>query len=142
MLVDLEKIRRFFAADRFAASNGIVIDQVSEDEVVCSFRITPDHLNAGGNVQGGAIFTLADLAFAVHCNLRLALGEEVGLTVGQSCAISFFKPPRGNRLLARSHCLSHGRHVSVYRISVLDEEGRLIAEMQGNGFTTPRPVQA
>ncbi|MDR2029585.1 MAG: PaaI family thioesterase [Treponema sp.] len=137
MEIDLDQIRRFFAADRFAALAGIVIDSAGEDQVECSMEITGSHRNAGGAVQGGAIFTLADLAFAVHANLDLASGGAGGITVGQSCSISFLKGTRGKRLIAQSVCLSRGKNISVYRITVKDDLGVLIAEMHGNGFTTP-----
>jgi acyl-CoA thioesterase len=135
MEIDLDRIRKYFAADRFAANAGIVIDSVREDRVECSMAITASHMNAGGAVQGGAIFTLADMAFAVHSNLRLACGEDVGLTVGQSCGISYLKRPKGTRLIAESSRLSKGRHMSVYRVVVRDDLGGPVAEMHGNGFT-------
>jgi acyl-CoA thioesterase len=138
MEIDTEYIRKFFAADRWAASAGIVIDTVQEDSVQCSLEIKDIHRNAGGAVQGGAIFTLADLAFAVHSNLEMLCGADVGITVGQNCGISFLKSSRGNQLIATSVCLSKGRSMSVYRISVRDDLGTPIAEMIGNGFTTAR----
>ncbi|MDR2364770.1 MAG: PaaI family thioesterase, partial [Zoogloeaceae bacterium] len=102
MNIDLDKIRAFFAADRFACRQaGVVIDSVTEDEVQCGMAITEQHLNAGGAVQGGAIFTLADLAFAVHSNLPLFSGAQTGITVGQSCSISYLARPKGKRLIAR-----------------------------------------
>jgi acyl-CoA thioesterase len=138
--IDPEKIRAFFSADRYAAAAGIFIESVTEDSVVCSMKITDTHRNAAGAVQGGAIFTLADLAFAVHSNLALACGADTGVTVGQSCSISYLKSSRGSRLIARSLCLSKGRNMSVYRISVEDDLGVPIAEMHGNGFTTQSPL--
>ena len=135
MHIDLENIRKHYKNDRFATENGIVIDSVTEDCVVCSMALTEGHKNAVGGVQGGAIFTLADLAFAVHCNLAKVCGEDVGVTVGQSCNISFLKGTRGSRLTASSACISKGRSVSVYRICVTDDLGVQIAEMLANGFT-------
>lgn len=132
----MEKFRSFFAADRWAAAAGVVINSVEEDLVECSMEISGVHRNAGGAVQGGAIFTLADLAFAVHSNLDLVRGAGVGMTVGQSCSISYLKSSRGKRLIARSVCLSKGKSMSVYRISISDDLGVSIAEMIGNGFTT------
>ncbi|MDR2110687.1 MAG: PaaI family thioesterase [Spirochaetaceae bacterium] len=136
MEIDIEKIRDFFSADRYARAAGIVIDSVREDSVICGMEIRDIHRNAGGAVQGGAIFTLADFAFAVHSNLDMLRGAPVGVTVGQSCGISFLKSSRGKRLVAESVCLSKGRTMSVYRISVRDDLGVFIAEMYGNGFTT------
>jgi acyl-CoA thioesterase len=136
--IDLDKFRTFFSADRWAAAAGAVIDSVREDLVECSMEITDTHRNAGGGVQGGAIFTLADLAFAVHSNLDMVCGADVGITVGQSCSISYLKSTRGKRLTARSVCLSRGKNMAVYRISVSDDLGVPIAEMIGNGFTTAK----
>jgi acyl-CoA thioesterase len=138
MEIDLEKFRAFFAADRYAAAAGIVIDSVSYDSVVCSMEITDTHRNAGGAVQGGAIFTLADLAFAVHSNLDMVCGADIGITVGQSCSISYLKSTKGGKLIARSRCISKGRNISVFRITVEDDLGVPIAEMHGNGFTTAK----
>jgi len=136
----LERVRSFFAADRFAAAAGIVIEEAGADRVVCRMEITETHRNAGGAVQGGALFTLADLAFAAHSNLELASGRDPGaaITVGQSCAISFLNRAKGTRLIAESACLSRGRHVSVYRVSIRDDLGVPVAEMIGNAFTPTR----
>jgi acyl-CoA thioesterase len=142
MDIDLKKIRAYFAADRYAAMAGIVIEAVSEERVVCGMEITAMHMNASNLVQGGAIFTLADVAFGIHSNLRRACGEDVGLTVGQSCDISYLKRPQGKRLVARSTCLSRGKNISVYRIAVTDDRGALVAEMRGNGFTTGKGAVA
>jgi len=143
MNIDLEHIRNHFKKDRFATGTGIEIDSVTEDSVVCSLILNDTHKNSIDNVQGGAIFTLADLTFAVHCNLAWVCagssaaegGEDVGVTVGQSCNISFLKSTRGSKLFAESACLSKGRSVSVYRICVKDDLGVSIAEMTANSFT-------
>jgi acyl-CoA thioesterase len=142
MEINIEAIRAFFSRDRYAAATGISIDAVREDRVECSMEIRDMHRNAGGTVQGGAIFTLADLAFAVHSNLDLALGAGVGITVGQSCSISYFKSTRGKRLIAESACLSKGRTISVYRICIRDDLGIAIAEMLCNAYSTAKKEQS
>ena len=138
MNIDLEHIRDHFKKDRFATGIGITIDSVTEELVVCSLELKEGHRNSVGGVQGGAIFTLADLAFAVHCNLAMVCGEDVGVTVGQSCSISYLKSTKGKRLFARSACVSKGRSMSVYRICVEDDLGVPIAEMLANAFTLKR----
>jgi acyl-CoA thioesterase len=133
---DLRQFQDFFTGDRFAVNAGIVIESVAENSVRCSMRVTKEHLNAGGVVQGGAIFTLADFAFAVHSNRDYVRGAEGGITVAQSCAISFLKPARGERLEAATACLSKGKTMSVYRVTVTDDQGAPVAEFTGNAFTT------
>jgi len=135
MNIDLEHIRNHFKKDRFAAGIGIEIDSVTEESVVCSLKLNENHQNSVLSVQGGAIFTLADLTFAVHSNLAWVSGEKIGVTVGQSCSISFLKSTKGTKLSASSECLSKGRTVSVYKISVKDDLGVSIAEMIANAFT-------
>ncbi|MDR0250998.1 MAG: PaaI family thioesterase [Burkholderiales bacterium] len=142
MNIDLEHIRNHFKKDRFATENGVMIDSVREDCVVCSMELNADHKNSVGGVQGGAIFTLADLAFAVHCNLAWLCGEDVGVTLGQSCSISFLKSSKGKRLTAKSTCLSKGRSMSIYRICVVDDLEVPIAEMLANGFTLNKGTRA
>jgi acyl-CoA thioesterase len=136
MNIDLEQLRNYFKNDRFAERSGIVIDSVTEDCVVCGMELGAEHRNAAGGVQGGAIFTLADFAFAVHCNMAMVCGENIKLTVGQSCSISFLKATKGRRLTAISTCISKGRSISVYRIRIEDDLGVKIAEMLANGFLT------
>ncbi|MCL2196455.1 MAG: PaaI family thioesterase [Treponema sp.] len=140
MNIDLEHIRSYFKKDRFATGIGVEIDSVTEKCVTCSLVLNDSHKNSIDNVQGGAIFTLADLTFAVHCNLPWVCGEDVGVTVGQSCSISFLKSTRGAKLTAESICLSRGRSISVYKISVKDDLGMPIAEMLANSFTIQKSV--
>jgi acyl-CoA thioesterase len=136
MNIDLEHIRNHFKKDRFATGIGVVIDSVTEDCVVCSMELNEKHRNSVDGVHGGAIFTLADLTFGVHCNLNWVSNGDVGVTLGQSCSISFLKGSKGKRLIARSTCISKGRSMSVYRVCVEDDLGMPIAEMLANGFTT------
>ena len=134
----LEHLRRVFENDRFATQNGMVIDSVAEESVVCGMEITDAHRNAAGGVQGGAIFTLADFAFAVHSNLEYACGTGESVTLAQSCSISFVKATKGRRLFAVSARISKGRSISVYSIRVKDDLGVTVAEMLANGYTIPK----
>lgn len=50
--------------DRFAVLSGVQLVEVREGYVKAQMTVTQNHLNAGGVCQGGALFTLGDLAFA------------------------------------------------------------------------------
>lgn len=110
---------------------GIQIEEVSEDGAVCSMAVTPQHLNAGGVAQGGAIFTLCDFAFAVAAN------AHGGLTVSQTASISFLKPGSGSQLRAVAEEVSVGRSTCVYSVKVYRQDGALVACATITGF---RPV--
>ena len=48
--------------DRFAANAGAKLVEVREGYARAEMTVTSEHLNAGRVCQGGALFTLADLA--------------------------------------------------------------------------------
>ena len=133
--MNINEIKDFFKKDRFADMTGIKIDSITSDEVICSLHIETHHLNAGEKVQGGAIFTLADFTFAVACNYDDLSQNRKTVTVGHSCNITFFKPATGTKLIAKSKCVQKGRKLSVYRVTVTDDNGTNVAEMTGNAYT-------
>ena len=66
---DIEKVKDFFIKDRFAmVTTGIEIVAVDEGYAKCCLKIDDRHVNATGQVMGGAIYTLADFVFAVATN--------------------------------------------------------------------------
>ena len=62
--------------DRFAANAGCQITEVDEQHAVAVMTVTEGHLNGGNVCQGGALFTLADLAIAalMNCKGQLTFG--------------------------------------------------------------------
>lgn len=64
----LDEVRKLFKKDRFATESGAVINEIGERYAKCSLKLSDSHRNALGAVMGGAIFTLADFAFAVAAN--------------------------------------------------------------------------
>ena len=133
--MDIDKIRDFFNNDKFLVMTGVTIDEVGDDSAICSFEIKDMHLNAANVVQGGATYTLADSAFAVACNVGHFIREEKKVSVSQSANITYFKPPKGKRLLAEAKKISAGKRVSVYSIEVRDDLGTEVALMIGNAYT-------
>ena len=65
----LEEARKIFSKDLYATElSGIEIDDIGKDYAKCSMKLTEKHKNAYGGIMGGAIYTLADFAFAVASN--------------------------------------------------------------------------
>ena len=126
-MTKLEEARAFFAGDRFATENGAVIDEIGEHYAICSMKITPHHLNAAGRVMGGAVFLLADFAFAVASNF----GHPADVTT--TSQITFLRPSQGKLLYAKSQELRRGRTAVYYETSVTDDTGALIARVTASG---------
>ncbi len=99
----IEEVREFFAKDRFATQSGATIQEIGDNYAKCTMDITPDHLNAAGIVMGGAIFTLADFAFAVASNWNK------GLHVSWSSQITFLNVAKGSTLISEATAVTEGR---------------------------------
>ena len=78
----MSELAKVFERDRFATGIGVELLEVGEGRAVARLAVGPEHLNAAGVVQGGAVFTLADFAFAVASNSRgnVALAIEAHVT--------------------------------------------------------------
>lgn len=124
----IEEAREHFKNDRFATNAGMVIDEMGEDYSVCSVTLNDDHKNAYGGVMGGAIFTLADLAFAVCAN------QIHSLSVAQQVSINYLSAPKGEKLIARAKCIKNGKTTSVLEVDVTDDTGRDVALFVGTAF--------
>jgi acyl-CoA thioesterase len=131
----LEQLREFFKDDRFATEAGCKIDSMDDDSVTCSLEIQPFHRNAAGGVMGGAIFTLADLAFAVHSNRDYAINMTENLTLTLSSSINYLKPVISTTIYAKSSIINKGRNIGVFDIKVYDDKGRDIALITTTGYT-------
>ena len=120
----LEEIQRVFRNDRFATEAcGCRVVEASRGHAVCEFDITPGHRNEKGGVMGGAIFTVADLAFAVASNV----GEPV--TVSVSSSIEFMSAAKGEKLIATADVDKNGRTLGFYNCLVTDELGTPVARV-------------
>ena len=131
----LDAARAYFNDDRFATENGITLDELDAEHAVTSMTLAPRHKNAFGGIMGGAIFTLADFAFAALTN------DRERTTVAQQVSISYLSAPKGGRLVATARFRKDGRSSCVVNVDVTDDTGRDIAQFVGTGFklqTSPK----
>ena len=115
--------------DRFAANAGCQITEVDEHHAVAEMTVTAEHLNGGHVCQGGALFTLADLAIAALMNY----GGQ--LTFGINNSITFVASAReGDRLRAEAvHVANHYKIPSV-EVRVTNQADVLICHVTGMGY--------
>ena len=125
--MDDEKIK-IVRNDKFAKFIGIELVEVENGYAQAQMKITPNHLNGLGIVQGGSIFTLADFAFAAAAN------SEGIITLGINASISYFKPPMGKVLTAKAKKISASRKICNYNIEIFDENETIIASMTAMGY--------
>ncbi|MGL4593278.1 MAG: PaaI family thioesterase [Thermoguttaceae bacterium] len=124
-----ESLLTKFGKDHFAMSVvGVEIVDASLNYAKTKLVVQPHHFNAVGIVQGGAVFTLADFAFAIAANA----GQE-SVTVAIECHISYFKPTSEGTLFAEATLLSESRSLKSFDIAVRNEKGELVAKFIGRG---------
>lgn len=123
----------FFSADAFAKDTGIEMLEVSSGRAKVKMKISDKHKNSHGTVHGGAIFTLADCAFALASNSHGIPAAAINAT------ISYMKSSTSGTLYAEACEFSKNPKLATYNVSVTNESGEKIALFQGMVYRkTPR----
>lgn len=118
-----------FEGDNFAAMLGI--SQVEATCDGCGVVVMPfeeKHQNRMSAAHGGAIFTLADMAFAAAC-------KNLGIhAVTSQSSISYLAPGLVSPLRAEARPVRIGRHLAIFDVVVSDGSGRAIAKALMTGY--------
>ena len=130
----MDDLRHFFGRDQFAKLAGIELLSFSPGRAVAQMRIHPHHLNAIGIVQGGAIFTLADLAFAAASNAHRKAAVAINVS------ITYVKATSSGTLRAEARELSLSPKLATYTVDVTDESKALVAVFQGLVYRKSQPI--
>ena len=127
---ELPAVKAFFAErDGYAKHSDMELLSVTTGGAVARMTVRDIHLNGVGTTHGGAIFTLADFAFSAACNSR---GQ---ISVLVNAAISFLKGTGvGDVLTATVREVSPGPKLAQYVIEVVDQDGDVIASLQGMAY--------
>jgi acyl-CoA thioesterase len=88
----------------------------------------PHHWNGMQTVHGGAIFTLADFAFAAAAN---SYGT---VAVAIDANITFMKAAVSGTLWAEAREVSKNFKLGSYAVAVKDDQGELVAQFQGLAY--------
>ena len=128
------KIMQYFKRDQFARYVGIDLLEVSEGKAVARMKIEKHHLNGVGIVHGAAIFSLADLAFAVASNSHGTVAVAINVN------ITFLKAVSRGTLIASAEEVSRNPKLGNYRIQVRNEEDELIAVFDGLVYRKKEPL--
>ena len=130
----MDRLREFFKRDRLAALLGIELVEAAPGMAVVRMTLREDHHNALGIAHGGAIFSLADFAFAVASN---AHGRAA---VAINVSISYMKAVSTGTLTARAEEVTATNRLGTYLIRVTDEEDNLVALFQGLVYRKGDPL--
>ncbi len=124
----MESVRSFFKNDKFAEHVGIELLEVYEGRAKAKMEIKEHHLNGINIAHGGAIFSLADLAFAVASNSHRTIAVSINVS------ISYLKASASGTLIAEAKEVSLNPKLATYEVRVTDENNDLIAIFLGTVY--------
>jgi len=114
--------------DYFAEELGIKLVESKDGYAKVSMKVERKHTNALGFTHGGAIFSLADYAFAHACNF----GDNVAVAVQVS--INYLRPSiEGDMLIAEATRVSDGKTMGLYNVTVKNKD-KTVAFFSGLAF--------
>lgn len=118
--------------DRFAANSGCHLEEIREGYARATLVVTPEHLNAAGVCQGGAYFTLADIALAAVMNGRNQL------TVGVQNNIVYVRSAKvGDTLTAQATEVVNHHKLPYVEVRISNQHGELCCIVTGIGYRKP-----
>jgi acyl-CoA thioesterase len=121
-----DPVFRKISQDPFAQWLGIELQELRPGYGRVSMTLTPQMMNFHGIPHGGAIFSLADAAFAAASNSHGQTAVALSMTIHY---LATAEP--GTRLVAEAQELQKGNRSGFYQITVKTEGGDLIATCQG-----------
>lgn len=121
-----EAIVERVSKDPYARFLGIEIDRVGEGEAEVSISITENMMNFHGAANGGVLFSLADVAFAIASNSygQTAVGINVHMNYMRAGML-------GDKIIATASEESKNPKLGLYRMIVRNEAGELLATADG-----------
>ena len=120
-----DPVFRKISQDPFAQWLGIALQELRPGYSRVAMTLTPQMVNFHGIPHGGAIFSLADAAFAAAGNSHGQTAVALSMTIHYLAATE-----PGARLVAEAQELRRGNRTGFYQITVKTESGELIATCQ------------
>lgn len=121
-------IEDFMREDAFALHTGIELVEVKKGYAKARMLIRPSHLNGAGVCQGGAIFTLADLALGAASN------SHGRLTLSVNATINYMQSEKEGYLYAEARETLDKKRLSMGEVKVTNQAGDLIATFSSTSY--------
>lgn len=122
-------LKEYFKKDKFGTLNDMELIEYAPGYAKTRMVVSEKHCNAIGFCQGGALFTLADLAFAA------AVNSHGTATVAVSSNISFVRSAKvGETVYAEAHEIIDHWKLPYAEVRITNEEGTLLAILTSTGY--------
>lgn len=127
--MNLDQIFQHISQDPFARFLGIELLELRERYSKVALTVGEHMLNFHGIPHGGAIFSLADVAFAAASNSYGQMAVALNVSINFLAAV-----PVGTRLYAEATEENLSRRTALYRLAVTTEDGTPVALAHGTVY--------
>lgn len=117
------------AADPFCHALGIELRELDAGRAVTELRITEELLNFHGTPHGGAIYSLADAAFAAASNSHGDTAVALETNISYLDVVDV-----GTILTATAEETHRSRRTASYEVVVADDSGDRVATFRGRVY--------
>ena len=121
--------RERIASDPFCETLGVELVDIGPGTATTELTVAEDLLNFHGTPHGGAVYSLADAAFAAASNAEgdTALALETNISYLDAVDV-------GETLTADAERLHESRRTASYDVTVTDEDGDRVATFRGRVY--------
>lgn len=124
----MDSLKTHFERDRVAQQFGMEIVSIGDGSAVVRMPVQEIHKNSIGTVHGGALFSLADYAFAISGN------SHGHVAVALDASISFIRATTDGVLTATAREVARNRKIGNHIVEIADESGELVALFKGTVY--------
>ena len=123
---NLRELRDKIETEPIASFLKMRLVELSPGYVRVSMKLMPEYQNFNGMVFGGIVMAVADQAFAYATNsiVRPSIASQLNIHFIAGAEI-------GDELTAECRVLKSGKRVGISEITVVNQEGKLIAKATG-----------
>ncbi|QRG09022.1 PaaI family thioesterase [Xanthobacter dioxanivorans] len=124
-----ERIERLFEVNAFSSTLPIRLVEAEKGRALLTMDVDPGQMNGHGSCHGGALWTLADMAFG-------AAGFYDGTILTMGSDLTFIRPaPGGSTVLASATQVSRKGLTGIFRIELTTRPGDPEAVVAAGTFT-------
>ena len=116
---------------------GISLQKLSLTRIDAEMRVTADHINRSGRINGGVLMAFADLLGAMGTLANLPEGYR---TTTLESKTNFFAAGEGNTLAATVLPLHIGRTTMVWQTTIKNLDGTKVAIVTQTQIVIPKKV--
>lgn len=116
-----------YVESAFSQLLGCRLQRLEEGVAEVALALEPQLRNRGGNLHGGALFSLVDIAMGLACSSSHGFDQQ---SVTIECKINYMRGVNEGEVLCIARVLHAGRRTLVVEAQVLQGD-KLVAKAQG-----------